>query len=709
MEILHPTLLFGLIAAVTPVVIYLLLRRRRHEVRWGAGYLLRLTLASRRKSSLWRQIVILTVRSLILALMALLLAQFLRRNPHPAAQRLAPPPQPVHRVVLYDNSLSMATPEGGMTRADRMRAALECILRSQRGGDVATLIPLVLEHPGAPPAAVTVPGAWRVAQVEATLGGIRLREGTLALASALAEGRARLAATPQAGHELYILSDFPRELEAESRRLGWWRGAAGGVRVTPVNLALAGAATGNAAVHRLTCGTDWAIAGVPFTLYADVENCSDLAAAATLDVRVDGRAAGRIQAALQPNERRWLTQTLAFTTPGTVTVAVAAAGAPAVSGGASVLALDVRPAPLVWVLAAPAAAGGASDLPGEGELLLRALATQTGERPLLRLETPAPRAFTQAIPDNVDAIVVAGFPVTPAMGRPFAEFVRRGGGLVLALGPGVSPAAWNENLAELLPAVLEQPWRDAVDPEVFLAVSPASRDMAQPLFAEFATARNGAVGDIRVYNYFRTREPGPGVAVVLSLVGGEPYVLQRALGRGEIVLLTSSLGVSWSSLAVQRVQLPLLFRMLAAAAAGRGFPRNLEPGAPLLLPWPSVEEVTLVRPDQSRTTLRSAAGTGSAFLAVAGPTERGPYALIGHSGRRDAFTVRGAAPECDLRSVTAPQAALLAASLGTEIRNGWAAAVAEIGAADRVQPWWPWLLAGLLLLYLFETWFVRTI
>ena len=52
MTLLHPFALTGLIAAATPVVIYLLLRRRKTEIQWGAGYLLRLALASKKRSSL---------------------------------------------------------------------------------------------------------------------------------------------------------------------------------------------------------------------------------------------------------------------------------------------------------------------------------------------------------------------------------------------------------------------------------------------------------------------------------------------------------------------------------------------------------------------------------------------------------------------------------------------------------------------------------
>src|SRR5438477_9518915 len=89
----HPLALLGLVAAATPVVIYLLLRRRKTHLDWGASYLLRLTLASRKKSSRWKQFVVLAVRCLILALAATMLAQpFLRRPSAATADRATPTP-----------------------------------------------------------------------------------------------------------------------------------------------------------------------------------------------------------------------------------------------------------------------------------------------------------------------------------------------------------------------------------------------------------------------------------------------------------------------------------------------------------------------------------------------------------------------------------------------------------------------------------------
>lgn len=714
MQFLYPSLLVGLIAALVPVIIYLLLRRRKSEVRWGASYLLRLTLTSKRRSSLWRQLVVLTVRCLILALAALLIAQLFQRNPQPASLLLEAPAQPVHRAVLYDTTLSMATPEGGETRAARLRTALACILRSQRACDTATLIPLTaaVPDPAKPHApAQALHGRVKPAQVHAVVSAILPAEGRVTLAPAVTEALTRLASTPRAQKDLYILSDFPRELEAEAADLTWITDAAAkaNVRIVPVSLALPGATAANVAVHRLTLGTDWVAAGVPLTLYAETENCADVPTTVKLELRIDGKLSGTITATLQPNERRPLPETIVLTKAGTVTVEVAPAGIRPETGAGAALVAEVHAQPLVWVLAPAAAGMAAGGQPGEAEFLLRALAGPEKDKAPLRVETPEPRAFSLPIPETVDVIVAAGFPLTAAMGRALAEFTRRGGGLLLACGPDVNPTSWNENLAELLPVGLDKPWRESVDPEVFLPVSPAAADLRPQLFAEFATDRNGNLQDIRVYNHLGVRDSDTAPGVLLRLASGEPYLVHRAVGRGHVLLLTSSLGISWSSLAMQRCHLPLVLRLLNAAAAGRGFARNLEPGQTFLAPWGKAEAVTVSAPDGMQSAAINTPGVNRQFVTVNGGRQRGLYRLQGVSGLRDAFAVCAANPESDLRSLPAVPAEKLAARLGAPLYAGWSQAVAAVGPADRRLPSWPWLLVAMLSLYLFESWFIRSL
>lgn len=706
-QIVHPAVLWGLLAALVPIAIYLLLRRRKTEVRWGASYLLRLTLASKKRASIWRQIVVLAIRCLILALMAILLAQVWRPNPHPSNRQPAPPPGPVHRAILIDNSLSMSCRDGEETRADRMRTALTALLESQRPGDSATLVRLIPETPDVHAAPVTVTGAVPPAKIRALADSIRLREGTVTLSLALEEALERLSSTPGASQEIYIFSDFPRELDADLDHTRWVGESvkARRLRMVPVNVAGTASPVANLAIQGLSLGTDEVIAGVPLTLYIDVANCSDTNLFARLAIEQKGQKAAVEEVTLQPNERRKVVHSITFDAPGPTFVRVGATDGRLDVDTRCSLSVNVR-RPVVWLVAGKAE-GFSENKVGEGEFLRQVFRPQGKESKIVQLEEADLRQLFQAIPDTVDAIVMAGVPLGAPLGQPIVDFVRGGGGLIVAMSPDVAPAAYQESLGPLLPAELDQPWRDAVDPEVFLSVRAMADKGISTLFDEFATERNGNVADIRVYNYMRVRNPDGAREGVLRLSNGDPYLLHRPVGRGHVYVVLSSLGISWSSLPVQQIYLPFLHRVIGAALAGRGFPRNLEPGAPFVSPWKAGEAATVTLPDADVRPAAGIQGPARSFIMVESTGERGLHKIQGAAGHEDYFTIRGAFPEGDLRTVSASQAQTLGDALGAPLYGGWAQAVQALGAADHRMPWWPWILALLLALYGFETWFVR--
>ena len=289
MTFLTPAALVGLLAAVTPVAIYLFLRRRKTEINWGASYLLRLTLASKKKTSLWRQFVVLAVRTAILALAGFLIAQPFVAGPRPSSDTPAMPERAVHRVVLFDNSRSMTVTEDNLTRLDRARSAAASLLRSQRTGDTLDLIPLIPAQGGALEP-VTLENTPDENATQHALAAIPTRDGLVALEPALAAAMTRLATTPGSASEIYLLSDLPRELEAQASRVTWFAPLAKerAVRFTTVNMI--GPADGkpqaNVSLDSVTLGSDILVAGVPTRLYIDASNHSDREAVATFTITV---------------------------------------------------------------------------------------------------------------------------------------------------------------------------------------------------------------------------------------------------------------------------------------------------------------------------------------------------------------------------------------------------------------------------------------
>jgi len=316
--------------------------------------------------------------------------------------------------------------------------------------------------------------------------------------------------------------------------------------------------------------------------------------------------------------------------------------------------------------------------------------------------------LARPIPEEVDVVLIAGPRViTPTVREPLTRFVRRGGGLVVAMSPSADPSFYNPNLEGLLPATLVEPARADVSPDSFQAAR-AQAARLPPLFSEFSDGRGGHLGAARFFNYMRVERISPPDEVLFHLEDREPLLVHRQVGRGHVLLLTSSLGVSWSSLPVRRAFLPLLARLTNSAARARMFPRNIRVGEPFVSAWPSVEEVTLTDPNLEESRLTPVESSGRTFLVVEEVTRRGKYGLAGRtSGHKESFTAIGAAPEADLRTLEGDQRKELESTLGTVAHPDWPSAVKALGPADESVRLWPWLLLAVLTIYMVETWFVR--
>src|SRR5438105_10060538 len=99
-----PFLVAGAIFAAGPIIIHLLNRRRYRVVQWAAMDFLRQAIKRNRKILQLRDLVLLVLRTLAVLLFGAALAR-----PYLAShQQQFDDRQPVHAIIIVDNSLSMA-------------------------------------------------------------------------------------------------------------------------------------------------------------------------------------------------------------------------------------------------------------------------------------------------------------------------------------------------------------------------------------------------------------------------------------------------------------------------------------------------------------------------------------------------------------------------------------------------------------------------
>jgi hypothetical protein len=176
MTFLHAGLAAAGLAAVSiPILIHLLLRQRRRPIPWAAmRFLLEAYRRQRRKLRL-QQIILLAVRCLVIALLALALGR-------PALERAAALGGGGRDVyVMIDTGLaSSARDASGRTALDRMKDAAGRILASLGPGDRAGLVTL-----GAPSREIVAPASADTPAVRAALEDLRPTDGATSLPAAL--------------------------------------------------------------------------------------------------------------------------------------------------------------------------------------------------------------------------------------------------------------------------------------------------------------------------------------------------------------------------------------------------------------------------------------------------------------------------------------------------------------------------------------------
>src|SRR3954469_18593411 len=137
MSFLNPIMLFGLAAISVPIIIHLLNRRRFQKVVWAAMRFLKLSVEQNQRRMRIEDLILLVLRCLLLALLALALARpaLMSDSKDVFGQ------SKVTAVIILDNSFSMGVSDGTRTRFDKGReAALQAVDSMPAGSATAVFL-----------------------------------------------------------------------------------------------------------------------------------------------------------------------------------------------------------------------------------------------------------------------------------------------------------------------------------------------------------------------------------------------------------------------------------------------------------------------------------------------------------------------------------------------------------------------------------------
>ena len=254
------------------------------------------------------------------------------------------------------------------------------------------------------------------------------------------------------------------------------------------------------------------------------------------------------------------------------------------------------------------------------------------------------------------------------------RYVEDGGGLFISVGDRVDADSWNQTLKAVLPQPLglkrsaaalpgARPEGETVD------LRPAERlapiDRRHPLLAAFP-ARGEGLASARFFQFLLLAPlpEAPGRRIVLRYENGAPALVEAEVGRGRVLLLTTSVDREWTDLPIRPGFLPLVqeaARYLAAVPSGDATATVTVGGKRELALGPDDRRIEIVKPGGESRWLTPAArahpsdAKRAAHRAVrrdrrARPLPRARGARRRHGRRASGRGVRGHARRERIRS-----------------------------------------------------------
>ncbi len=235
------------------------------------------------------------------------------------------------------------------------------------------------------------------------------------------------------------------------------------------------------------------------------------------------------------------------------------------------------------------------------------------------------------------AVILADVPRLPAAtARALRQFVRDGGGLLIAPGEHVEPDFYNDwsgGGGPLTPALLVKH-----NEEPSAAVHPAMQSFSHPALALVADAAHSDAGSavIRSWWQLEVRDRDRAVRVGATLEGGAPLLAERRLGKGYVLMTAISLGRRDSNWPTLKSYVPMLHELVQYLAAPLMVDANVQPGSQVAadLPFPSgsrpqaSDQLNVLVPSGEQRAASLTTGRTGWTASFAGTAEPGLYDFI---------------------------------------------------------------------------------
>ena len=663
MTFLAPLFLAGLVALGIPVLIHLIQRERKNVVTFPSlMFIRRIPYSSIRRRRIHNWALLLLRLAALALIVAAFARPFLRSTSLVAAAGGAR-----DAIILLDRSYSM----GHGDQWDRAKRAAVDAIDKLADGDRGTLIVF------AGSAEIAVQPTNDKGRLRSEVTAAQLSSGATRFGPALKLAGSLLAASNMPRREVILISDFQRS--------GWSPGDGlrlpTGTVLTPVSVQ--GGTVKNLAVTPVTIQRDTSSGQDRITVTTGVLNRSEEAVTdLPVSLELDGHVAQSVRVSVQPNGSASATfppsTLIAPNTRGTVRI------------GDDGLARDnafyfvlspPKPVPVTLV-------GGTRGARDTMLYLARALAI--GETPRFEVGTRTAEELTDEVLGRSRIVILNDASPSEAVAARLKRFVDNGGGLLVVYG---SQAAWPASAADLLPATPA----GTVDRSRGAAGTLGNLEFGHAIFEPFRAPRSGDFSAARFYSY-RSVTPAKDAQTLARFDDGAPAVVERAVGRGRVLLWTSTLDLYWNDLALKPVYLPFVHQLARRLADYRERAN-----------WATVGQVIDLSQEGDPTKQRVALAPGGQRIPLEGETgrvlelnEQGYYEIREQGRQSQLVTLVASNVELAESDRTAVDPAeIVAAVVGgpaAPTGRGDQTPIPDEAQEKAQRLWWYLLFAGILLL-----------
>lgn len=674
-------------AASIPVVIHLLNRRRYQIVDWGAMRFLQAALKRSVRRLRLEHWLLLVVRLLLIVLPILAMAAvspwaeswWERLIPNSAVgPRIA---GRTHHIIVLDGSMSMNARRDDGSAFERAQNLSERLVRSAPGGDAFTVIQL------AAPSRAIVPGpANDPSRVAREIAELRVTDGVAAVSQGLqlVEDCLGRSSHGYARKVVYVFTDMQRSQWSANNAAAWndnWQRlhARAELAVVDVN----GGSADNLAVTSLALADSMVTANSHSTIIATIQNFGDLDRKQVRVVFLQAKASESNRIGDEQYSAKVIRQELIdlpanaiatvvspveFRSAGEYRFEVRIEGDVMPADDRRMLSVTARDeVPVLVVNGRPAAdpfetASGwlAAALDPFNEVA-RPAGYPARPRIVLENRLDDPDLDLHAF----DCVYLCDVPRLGPRSRDRLEaYVRRGGTVVVGMGPNVDADIYNRLFYRdgdgLLPARLIR--RERADDGQFFTVTAEDDAFRRAPFLAFAADDDrAALLSARFTEYWHV-EVSPKIparrwlTIASSRTAGDPVLVEWGIGRGRTILFTSTFNTQWTGWPIAPSFPPFiqeLFRYSARQPPRRDFVVG-ETIAEYIPERTTASEAYVTMPDERRQSVPQSTEDDLPQFHF-GPMERsGLYtvSIPGQSLRTYAVNV-SSGPENDLHHATA--------------------------------------------------------